>query len=629
MPDKYGLLKKYWGYDSFRHPQEAVVDCLLAGHDAMVIMPTGGGKSLCYQLPPLLQEGMCLVVSPLISLMKDQVQHLTTRHIHAACLVSGMGSAEQSAVLNNAIANKFKLLFVSPERLRSRQFLEHLKRMHVCLIAVDEAHCVSQWGHDFRPPYLQIADVRPYCPNAPLVALTATATVEVEADIRNRLQMHDCQVFRTTTVRPNLHYSVLHDEGKQDRLVRLLAHNTGSGILYVRSRRMAQQLADALSNCRISAQAYHAGLSARERDSRQSMWMQNKCRVMVATNAFGMGIDKADVRYVIHYDLPESLEAYYQEAGRAGRDGQDANAILLYCDGDRLKAYQHLDDDYPSIRFIRASYLALCNFYHLPLGSGADCRFDFEIEAVCRMYNMSPRPFFSACRFLERAGLIALPDAEDLSSTLYLPISRDDLYTFQVNHQMLGDILLSIMRLYPGIGMQATAIDERRIAKQNRLEEKEVVARLQQMHEMHIVDYRKRSRQPQLLFTSPRINEQDIHLSDADHKHLLEAAKRRVDAMIAYAENSTTCRMQQIAAYFGEHRVGACGVCDVCKPPVSVKNDVIAEAQQLVRGVGMPVRQLVDLLEEKGYADVRGALRRALDQGVLRIDQDMRICCNS
>ena len=627
MPDKYALLKRYWGFDTFRPLQEEIVDSVAQGHDTLALLPTGGGKSLCYQLPALFREGVCLVVSPLIALMKDQVQQLNDRHLHAACLVAGMAHEEVTAVLYNAIAGKIKYLFVSPERLRQRRFIEHLRRMTVGLIVVDEAHCISQWGYDFRPPYLQIAEVRQYHPMAPVVALTATATNEVQEDIRVRLKMHDERVFKGSFCRPNLTYSVLNEGDKVAAMLRIVHGYDGTGIVYVRSRRLTQVVAQQLEADGITATYYHAGMATAERDKRQTLWMKGQCRVMVATNAFGMGIDKPDVRFVIHLDLPDSLEAYFQEAGRAGRDGAPASAVLIYDSADRSKLEHDFEVDFPSLKYIRNAYRALCNHYKIPLGSGADSLFDFDLEGICSDYNLKVREFYSACGFLEREGLVSLPEREETSSSLFIPIARDELYRFQVNHLAMGHLLQVLIRLYPGLSSEMTRIDEDQVAAKCLMEPGEVSAMLMQMHAMHIVNYRPVSTKPQIVFPSERINENDILLNDNNYALLKNAARRRIDAMLRYIDNDKVCRSCQLLEYFGEKHSTPCGSCDVCRLRDKSKQ-VTEETVLSALGEGrMSINNLVEELERKGYHGVREMVRTMLDKGVVSFDDNLYLRC--
>jgi ATP-dependent DNA helicase RecQ len=619
---RYSLLTKYWGYTSFRPLQEEIIDSIMQGHDTLALLPTGGGKSLCYQLPALQREGLCLVVSPLIALMKDQVQQLNDRHLKAACITSGMGPDTVGTVLNNAVSGTLKFLYVSPERLRQRRFLEHFRRMKVGLIAVDEAHCVSQWGYDFRPPYLLIADIRAYHPTVPLIALTATATPVVADDICQRLLMKDCQRFQASFVRPNLAYMVINDSDKQRRLLRIVSRVGGAGIVYTRNRRGAQMTARFLEASGLSATFYHAGLSATERDQRQAAWMNGRCNVMVATNAFGMGIDKADVRFVVHLDLPESLEAYFQEAGRAGRDGKEAFAVILTDDADRQRLLHDFDISYPSLRYIRNAYRALCNVYRIPVGSGADTQFDFDLEAICRTYDFNPREFYSACRFLEREGLIAVPEREDIASTLFIPVARDELYRFQVDHRRLGDLLQVLMRMYPGLLEGDVSVDERKVAMRCYTEVTEVVKMLMELDAMHIVHYRPRPRGPQIYFLSERIDENLIHPSDEHYSSLKEAARKRLDAMLDYVRNSNVCRSRQLVAYFGEQTAADCGICDVCLKGVSHPKAVDKTIMALLEKNAMNPTDLVATLRNEGYEDVRETLRNMLDRGILLLAAD-------
>ena len=623
MADKYSLLKRYWGYEAFRPLQGEVIDSVSGGHDTLALFPTGGGKSLCYQLTALLSEGMCLVVSPLIALMKDQVEALNRRHVKAACIVSGMSRQQEMAVLSNCIAGSIKLLYVSPERLRQRMFIEHFRQMKVNLIAVDEAHCVSQWGHDFRPPYLQIAEIRQYHPRVPLLALTATATAAVVKDIQQHLAMHDCRVFQASYVRDNLSYNVLYSDDKMASLLQIVKSLKGSGIVYTRSRRSTRQVAESLVEAGIGAVYYHAGLDAEERDQKQAAWMEGKCQVIVATNAFGMGIDKADVRLVVHLDIPDSLEAYFQEAGRAGRDGKRAYAVAIYSPADRERLRRDFASAYPSEAFIRSAYKAICNFYRLPLGSGADSSFDFDLEAICDTYNLPPREFYSACRFLEREGLIAIPDRENLASTLFIPVSRDELYRFQLEHIRYGDLLKLVLRMYPGVMMAPVAIDERQMASRSPMSAREVRAALGELQAMHIVEYHPRTTKPQLVFSTARVNEGDIYFSADHYAHLKSAASERLDAVMRYIDNTRDCRSRQLVAYFGEvEGVADCGACDVCRHRQDEVVTDEAVLQEVARNAVSPT-DLCRIMERMGHRGVAEVVRRLLDEGRLYLDKNL------
>ncbi|MBR6291371.1 MAG: RecQ family ATP-dependent DNA helicase [Bacteroidales bacterium] len=624
MADKLQLLKRYWNHTSFRPCQEEIIDSVLAGRDTLALLPTGGGKSLCYQLPTLMMDGTCLVVSPLIALMKDQVQQLNERHIKAACLYAGQSPNEIFTVLNNAVGGQLKFLYVSPERLRSRMFIEHFRGMKVCLIAVDEAHCISQWGYDFRPPYLQLADIRQYKPTVPVIALTATATARVVDDICARLQMRQCQVFRTSFARPNLAYVVEHTADKQAALLRLCRRSGGCGIVYVGSRRRAETVADYLNSNALPAIYYHAGLTSAERDLRQAMWMKGECRIIVATNAFGMGIDKSDVRFVAHLDVPSSVESYFQEAGRAGRDGKAARAVLFCDDGDIKWLGKNFETDYPPLEHVRNAYRALCNYYRLPMGSGADLRYDFDIKAICNVYHQPLREFYACCQILEREGLVALTDVDGHSSNLFIPIGRDELYRFQVDHMVLGDMLQAIIRLYPGIFTESTPIDEKRIASRCYLDAKDVRQRLAKMNDMHIVDYTPSTDKPQIVFCSERVDERSIYLAGQNYDALKEAARFRLEAMAQYVSNDHECRSRQLLAYFGEvDGVVDCGQCDVCLRHLHVDDDVEQAVLQAVAQGRQSVVGLCEMLAEQNYIGVEDAVRRLLDCGSLQLDKNL------
>ena len=624
MPDKLQLLERYWHYKQFRPCQEEIIDSVLQGRDTLALLPTGGGKSLCYQLPALLKEGLCLVVSPLIALMKDQVQNLNVRRLPAACLYGGMSGSEITAVLTNAMAGKYKFLYVSPERLKSRMFIEHYRHMKVSLIAVDEAHCVSQWGYDFRPPYLQIAAIRQYHPFATMVALTATATPQVVDDIRVRLELRQCHVVRGSFVRDNLAYIVTHTGDKYNRLLRLCQScSEGSGIVYVGSRRGTEAVAAFLTENGVSAGFYHAGMSAAERDARQADWMQGRCRVMVATNAFGMGIDKADVRFVVHLDVPASVEAYFQEAGRAGRDGMPAKAVLLCDDGDRRRMEDNYNVGYPDIKHIRNAYRALCNYYRIPMGSGEGLRFDFKLKEIAETYNMALRELYSCCRYLEREGLISLYEDDMTQSQLFIPLGRDELYRFQVDHMRMGDLLQTTIRLYPGLFTSAVPIDEKRIASRSLVDVKEVRTMLTKMNDMHVVEYRKSSDKPQVTFCIERVDESTISLGEQNYLALKAAARGRMEAMLRYIDNNDMCRSRQLTAYFGEtDGVGECGMCDVC---LSRRDDADVEqaVRQAIAGGRMTIGDLCATLADHNYIGVEGVVREMLDRGELQLDRNL------
>ena len=563
--DKRDVLKKYWGYDNFRPLQDEIIESVLQGCDTLALLPTGGGKSLCYQLPALVLEGLCLVVSPLIALMKDQVQQLGERGIKAACLVSGLSGIEQEIVYNNCIHGKIKILYVSPERLGQRVFIEHFRQMHVSFIAVDEAHCISQWGYDFRPSYLEISKIRSYHPSIPILALTATATHYVAEDIKRQLMFaSNSRQFQSSFQRQNLAYMVFHEEDKMGRLLRIV-HNTGNcGIIYVRNRRRTREIANRLIANGISATYYHAGLEVKERDAAQRRWMQGEVNAIVATNAFGMGIDKPNVRYVVHLDIPSSIEAYFQEAGRAGRDGEKAYAVLLFNDND-LETLQHnFESSYPSQKHIANIYRAICNYYQLPIGSGTDCQFDFNIEALCSTYRFNVIEFFNATRLLEREGLISLPELEESQSRIFIPLSREDVYRFQVEQPRYSDLMTLLLRTYGGLFTDFTPISEQALARRLYLDAQQIRNMLLHMDALKAIVYRPKHTKPQIIFTSPRIDANDLYLSESKYKELKRRAQERLEAMRQYILSDKECRSRMLLSYFGEENVEPCGICDYC-----------------------------------------------------------------
>ncbi len=625
------ILRKYWHYDSFRPLQEDIINSVLAGNDTLALLPTGGGKSICYQIPALSKDGITLVVSPLIALMKDQVQHLCSKRIKSRYITSGMAKREIETILNNCIYGDIKLLYVSPERLNSRTFIEHLMQMDVSLIAVDEAHCISQWGYDFRPPYLEIARIRQYHPKAPVIALTATATPEVVNDIQTKLEFRNGKLFKSSFLRPRLSYSVFNEQDKQGRLLRIIKNVGGSGIVYVRNRRRTIEIANLLNDHNIPAAAFNAGIAQKERDERQKAWQKSNNGVMVATNAFGMGIDKPDVRFVVHLDMPESPEAYFQEAGRAGRDGKQAYAVLLYQDGDLERMHESMERDFPPLNYIKNVYNAICNYYQIPVGSGKDNRFEFEAEKICHSYNLDIYTFFSALKFLEREGLIALPEHNELQSKLLITIDKEELYRFQMSNNDANNILSVMLRLYGGLFTDYTPISETLIANRCGMSETQVCNHLRELNRLQMIDYQPKMLRPPIVFSSQRIDIKDLHISDKNYKELKDSAWKRRKALIDYATNNSECRSQQLLRYFGESTSAECGVCDVClakKKNSDVQLD--SKIKEELRQESLNIKQLSERMPQIDTELLSNTVRKMLDRGELKMDQDFRIsCCNS
>ena len=634
MPTKSEILKQYWGYDEFRPLQESIIDSILAGKDTLALLPTGGGQSLCYQLPALMMEGMTLVVSPLVALMKDQVTQLRGRHVAAACIYSGMNRREIDMILDNSLSGVIKILYVSPERLKSRTFIDHFRQMKVSLIAVDEAHCISQWGYDFRPPYLEISHIRLYHPTTPVLALTATATPSVADDIQEKLCFKKKNVIKGSFYRSNLSYCVFKEEDKNSRLLRIIRSVGGSGIIYVRNRRLTKTVAEFLNQHDIPAMAYHAGLAMKERDQRQKMWSKSHNGVMVATNAFGMGIDKADVRFVIHIDIPDSIENYFQEAGRAGRDGRRAYAVLMYDDSDISMLNVSLERDYPPAQYIRNVYRGICNYYQVPLGSGQDSQYDFHLEEICKSYGFEHYTFFSALRFLEHEGLISLPEEGELVSKLYIPIDKEELYRYQVANHKAGDIITATLRLYGGIFTDFTPISETKIARRCGTSETEVCNTLTEMNRLKLAVYQRKTVRPQIIFTSERIDIKDIYIGDTNYLNLKKAAKQRREAIVDYVSRDTQCRSIMLLNYFGEDTDTECQCCDVClnkKTAVSDTKKDTPEALiiEILKKETLTIKELALKAKNIKPELLKATVRKLLDKKKIEMDQDFKMRCSS
>lgn len=543
--------------------QEEIIRSVLNGNDTLALLPTGGGKSLCFQIPAMAMEGICLVISPLIALMKDQVQNLQKKNIPALAVYSGMNYKEIDRTLDNAVYGQYKFLYVSPERLMTDMFRERVKKMKINLIAVDEAHCVSQWGYDFRPPYLKIASIRELLEEIPVIALTATATQKVCEDIIEKLAFKNKNVFRSSFERENIHLIVRKTENKDNKLLEILKNVKGSGIIYVRNRKKTKDIAEFLKRNRISADFYHAGLDNETRSAKQDNWIKNKTKIIACTNAFGMGIDKPDVRIVVHLDLPESLEAYYQEAGRAGRDQLKSFAGLIYDDSDLLNLQKMINAQYPSVDYIRQVYHQLGNYFQLALGAGAGETFDFDIVEFCRQFHFKAAEVQHALRALEQNNFIYLTDTMNKLSTVFIPVDMETLYRYQIENKSLEPFIKLLLRTAPGIFDDATSIREREIAYHLKTEMEKVVEVLEFLDKLEIIQYHPVKTKPQLTFISERLDAQYLELDTRLMQWLEETARFRMESVIGFAENKVICRMQYLLNYFGEQS-GRCHKCDVC-----------------------------------------------------------------
>ena len=558
------ILKQYWGYDSFRDLQEDIITSIGNGKDTLGLMPTGGGKSITFQVPALAKEGLCIVITPLIALMKDQVQNLKKRGIKAIAIYSGMTRQEIVVALENCIFGDYKFLYISPERLDTEIFRTKLKSMNVSMITVDESHCISQWGYDFRPAYLKISQIRELLPGVPVLALTATATPEVVDDIQKQLGFSTPNVFRMSFERKNLAYIVRRTDNKAEELLHILQSVTGSAIVYTRSRKRTKETAQWLNTNGISATFYHAGLSNDDKDTRQKSWVSGQQRVMVATNAFGMGIDKPDVRLVVHIDMPDSPEAYFQEAGRAGRDGLKAYAVLLYAKTDKGIMSKRIADTFPEKDYIRKVYEQINYYYQMAMGDGLGCTKAFNIDEFCRNFKHFPIQVDSALKILTRAGYLEYTDEQDNASRVIFTLRRDELYYINEKDPDTEKLIRVILRSYTGLFSDYAYIDEETLAKRSELTRQQVYSILITLTRQHVLHYIPGKKTPYIIYTRERQDSDRIVLSKEVYEDRKASYEKRIKAMIDYAETDDKCRSRMLLYYFGEKNEHNCGQCDVC-----------------------------------------------------------------
>ncbi len=595
------ILIKYWGYSSFRPLQEDIIDSVMQGKDTLALMPTGGGKSICFQVPSLKFEGICIVITPLIALMKDQVQQLEKRGIKAIAIYSGMHPREIDIALDNCAYNNVKFLYVSPERIETELFQARLKKMNVSLLAVDEAHCISQWGYDFRPSYLRIADIRELIPSVPVLALTATATPQVVKDIQKRLLFPKDNLFQMSFERTNLAYMVEFREDKNKRLLQLVEENPGTAIIYVRNRRKTKEIATYLIENNISCHFYHAGLSTQERDRKQNDWINNRVRIMISTNAFGMGIDKPDVRLVVHMDVPDSLEAYFQEAGRAGRDGQNSLSILLYHKGDLLDLNRNYEMKFPEISYIKNVYNALGNYFQLAVGSGSDVYNEFVLSDFIQMYNLNPLLTYNSIKFLEKEGYLFLTEAISRPSKLIINVNRETLYRHQVRNPKIGDFIDVMIRSYSGLFTDFSSIDEFTLAKRLNTSTLIIENTLKLLHRSQVVTYIPKSTKPHLSFTGGRLHLKEIIIKEENYKALKTTALKRLRAVTEYVSTTTKCRSEILLSYFGQEETRRCGQCDVClsRNKISLSQHEFDGVVEIIKPLLMEQNMSMDMLMSK------------------------------
>ena len=623
------ILKQYWGYDSFRDLQEEIITSIGEGKDTLGLMPTGGGKSITFQVPALAQEGICIVITPLIALMKDQVQNLRKREIKALAIYSGMTRQEILTALENCIFGNYKFLYISPERLDTEIFRTKLRSMKVSMITVDESHCISQWGYDFRPAYLKIAEIRELLPEVPVLALTATATPEVVTDIQARLKFREGNVFRMSFERKNLAYIVRKTDNKTKELLYILQRISGSAIIYVRNRRRTKEITELLMNEGITADFYHAGLDNAVKDLRQKRWQSGEVRVMVATNAFGMGIDKPDVRIVLHLDLPDSPEAYFQEAGRAGRDGEKAYAVILYSKSDKTTLHKRVVDTFPDKEYILNVYEHLQYYYQMAMGDGFQCIREFNLEEFCRKFKYFPVPVDSALKILTQAGYLEYTDEQDNSSRILFTIRRDELYKLREMGKEAEALIQSILRSYTGVFTDYAYISEESLAIRTGLTRQQIYNILVTLTKRRIVDYIPRKKTPYIIYTRERLELRFLHIPASVYEERKARYEARIKAMEEYVTTENVCRSRMLLRYFGEKNEHNCGQCDVCLSKRAT-NDLSEKSYEEVK------RQILDLLSHNPLTpaetadqikaekeDIGQVIRYLLDEGELKMQDGM------
>lgn len=614
------ILKKYWGYDAFRPLQQDIINSVLAGRDTLGLMPTGGGKSITFQVPTMAMDGMALVVTPIISLMKDQVDRLRSLHIKATYLYAGLTRAEVNRTYDKCLYGNYKFMYVSPERLQSQSFMERLRQMNISLIVVDEAHCISQWGYDFRPSFLRIAQVRKLFPNVPVLALTATATPVVVEDIQRRLAFRQPNVFSMSFARDNLSYVVRPTEEKVAELIHILHAVPGTAIVYARSRLRTKQICDELNRAGIHADFYHAGLYVEDKEDKQNKWTSNECRVMVATNAFGMGIDKPDVRLVVHVDMPNSLEEYYQEAGRAGRDGKRSYAVLLVKHTDQRILRRHITEAFPDKDFIRSVYERVGNFLGVSLGEGFQQMYDFNFNLFCRTFDLPVLPTHNALKILTQAGYIEFVEEIETQSRVMIHARKDELYDLETTTPGADLVLQAILRIYTGLFSDYVFINEDVIAFRTGLDQETIYRSLLELTRMHILHYVPRKRTPYIIYTTSREEPKHVLIPKAVYEELRDRMTSRIEATINYAYSDTGCRELMLLSYFGESKDCECGHCDLCIDRRKRGDHEPADVQQgILYMAGLRPRRLDEFLDTLSFPkdEILSMLSFLVDEGFI------------
>jgi ATP-dependent DNA helicase RecQ len=599
----HDILREHWGFDSFRSLQEDIITSVYEGKDTLGLMPTGGGKSLTFQVPAMLMEGVCLVVTPLIALMKDQVDNLKKRGIKAAYIHSGMSRSEIIIVLDNCIFGNYKFLYVSPERLTTELFLAKLPHLNVCLLAIDESHCISQWGYDFRPSYLKIAELRDYLPGVPVLALTATATLDVIDDIQEKLHFKEKNVFRKSFERKNIAYVIRGTEDKLYEIIHILSRVSGSAIVYVRSRKRTKEIAQELQRHGISADYFHAGLTSDEKINKQNAWKNNQCRVIVCTNAFGMGIDKPDVRLVIHFELPNSLEEYFQEAGRAGRDEEKAFAIALYTPRDGAQLKKRVSDEFPERDFIKDVYEKLAYFFQIAINTGMDTGHDFYLDKFCMAYKYNMTQVHSALKILDMSGYIEYIEDTDKHSRLIFTVQRDELYKFSNNSETVENLIQVVLRSYTGLFADYVHISEALLAQRTGMDELDVYEALKLLSKQHIIHYIPAKKAPTVYYTKSREELKYLSIPQVVYEQRRDRLIYRIKNVIEYGSSQTQCRSKLLLQYFGEKEAKDCGKCDVClakksrEISASTKNKIPEEILTLLENGETTIEKVIAAMD--------------------------------
>ena len=624
------ILKQYWGYEKFRPMQLDIVRSILNGTDTLALLPTGGGKSICFQVPGMCMEGICVVVSPLLALMEDQVQNLKRRSIKAVSVTSSQSPREIDRLLDNCVYGDVKFLYVSPERLHNELFLERFKKMKVNMIAVDESHCISQWGYDFRPAYLRIAEIRQWKPDVPVLALTASATVQVVQDIQDKLLFKNQNVLGTSFARENLSYIVMHEEDKEGKLIEICEKMMGSGIIYCGTRMRTKEVAEILKSRGIQASFYHAGMSVSDREFSYRKWLNNECRIICATNAFGMGIDKPDVRFVLHADMPAQPEAYFQEAGRGGRDGKKALAILLHNESDLVNLDKKVNQKFPAKQRVKLIYKLLSNHLQIAVGAGLDVAYSINIESFAKKYSCSVIEVYPAIQLLQLAGYIVLNDLGQRISKVIFTVNKHELYSYQVANQGMDMFIKLMLRMYGGLFEQYVAIREDDMARNAKLAVNQVVDKLKLLESHNVIHYDQRSDEEKITFLTGRMDEQSINLNKEVYELRKKADVDRVNVMKKYV-TTHRCRSLQLLKYFGEMNVKDCGHCDVCRDnlrrgltpqEIEKMNDAIIE---LTLAEPLSIEQLPIKLSQFDREHLLNFVRWKIDQGELIFDDRMRL----